>query len=74
MSDNVVIGSFVTRLDVPVERVLSQAADADLESVVILGYGRDGTEYFNSSVADGGTVVWLMERAKLQLLRTGEDR
>lgn len=72
MADNVVIGNFVTRLDIPVERVLSQAADADLESIVVLGYDQDGVEYFDSSIADGGAVVWLMERLKLQLLRTGE--
>ncbi len=73
MTDNVVIGNVVTLLDVPAERVLLRAREARLESVVILGYDPDGNEYFASSVADGATVVWLMERCKLQLLRTGED-
>ena len=32
----------------------------------------DGEEYFASSIADGGTVLWLIERMKLQLLREVE--
>lgn len=57
----------VTRLDLPPDRVLQQAVGA-LESVVILGYDRDGLEYFASSLADGSDVLWLLERCKRQLL------
>lgn len=59
----------VTTLDLPPERVLAAAAEADLESVVILGYDQGGEEYFASSIADGGTVLWLIERLKLALLK-----
>lgn len=62
-----------TRLDIPAERVLNGAAEAKLERVVVLGYDADGEEYFASSIADGGSVLWLLERLKLRLLRTGED-
>ena len=58
----------VTRLDIPAERVLNAVLEADLEKVVVIGYAKDGSEYFASSIADGGTVLWLMERLKLQLL------
>ena len=64
----------ITRLDIPVERILAAAQEAGLESVVVIGYCEDGEEYFASSFADGGDVVWLMERAKLKLLRVIDER
>lgn len=74
MSDeNVVILPVVTTLDIPPERILSQAIAADLDRVIVVGYDQDGQEYFASSVADGGTVVWLMERAKIKLLRMVDE-
>ena len=64
----VVIGNFITKLDVPVSRIIEGAVKAKLETVVVLGYDKDGEEYFASSVADGGTVLWLMAKAKKALL------
>lgn len=63
----------VTSLDLPAERILSKALAADLESVVIVGYAKDGSEYFAASMADGGTVLWLFERAKQKLLALAGD-
>ncbi|HDY64849.1 MAG TPA: hypothetical protein ENH84_01280 [Phycisphaerae bacterium] len=64
----------VTRLDLPPDRILKAALDeGDLESVVILGYDSQGEEYFASSIADCGAVMWLMERLKLQLLGFDDD-
>lgn len=57
----------ITRLDLDAERVLQQAAEK-LAEVVIVGYDHDGQFYFASNKADGGTVLWLLEKAKLQLL------
>lgn len=71
-TDNVVVLDIVTRLDVPAERVLHKALEAGLESVVIAGYDKDGGEYFASSVADGGTALWLLERCKKTLLDAGD--
>jgi len=62
----------VTRLDLPVERVLEAAKDKGLAGVVILGYREDGEQYFASTYADGGTVMWLLEMCKKQLLEVGE--
>ena len=56
----------VTRLDLPADRVL-EGAMGDLESVVLLGYTKDGEEYFASSIADGGDVLWLLEKCKQAL-------
>ena len=70
---SVVILDMVTTHDIPAERVLRGALDADLEQVTIVGVGADGEEYFASSVADGGSVLWMIERAKLKLLQVVDD-
>jgi hypothetical protein len=71
MNDNVIKFNGITRLDIDPKTVLKEAEH--LESVVIVGYDPEGKEYFASSVADGGEVLWLLERAKLSLLRTVDD-
>ncbi len=57
----------VSRLDIPADRVL-ESAIGKLDEVVLIGYNKDGDEYFASSVADGGTVLWLTEKMKKKLL------
>lgn len=57
----------ITKLDLPPDRIL-ESAMGKLETVLILGWDKDGNEYFASSAADGGTNLWLMERLKKQLL------
>ena len=69
----VVEPDFVTRLDIPAERVLRKAQEAGLKTVVIAGYDADGEEYFASSVADGGEALWLLERCKRQLLEISSE-
>lgn len=68
VKDNVVELPVITKLDIPAKRVLKKALEANLESAVIIGYDEDGEEYFCSSLADGGDVLWLLERAKAKLL------
>lgn len=65
----VVVLPVVTSLDAPAEQALKLALAENLKDAVIIGYRQDGTEYFRSSIADGGTVMWMMERAKLKLIR-----
>ena len=69
---NVVILDLVTRLDVPADRVL-EAAIGQLTEVVITGFDKEGNEYFASSVADGGSTLWHLERAKYKLLRLADE-
>lgn len=57
----------VTKLDLDPDVVL-QSAIGQLKTVVIMGFGIDGNEYFASSCADGGDVLWHLERAKRALL------
>jgi len=72
MTDKIVTFSGVTRLDLPADQVLESAL-GKLKSAIVIGYTSDGEEYFASSIADGGEVVWLIERMKLQLLRVVEE-
>jgi len=68
MSAKVLSLNMLTRLDMPAEKILNGALNADLESAIVIGYTKDGNEYFASSLADGGDCLWLMERFKLALL------
>lgn len=57
----------VTKLDLPVDRVLESAKN-ELEGVVLMGYDKEGELYFASTYADGGDVLWLVENLKKNLL------
>lgn len=68
LGPNVSVLPVATSHDLPVARILQGAHDADLEVCVVVGYDKDGEEYFASSVADGAEVNWCLDRAKLKLL------
>ena len=68
---NVINLSCITNLDLPADRIL-EAVAGKLNKVVLMGYDKDGKEYFASSIADGADVVWLAERMKKQLLEMNE--
>lgn len=70
MSAKIINYTGITRLNIDPDRILD-SAKGQLEGVVILGYTRDGDEYFASSYADGGTALWLLERCKAALLGVG---
>ena len=72
MTDNVIPLGCITKLDHPVDRVL-EAAKKQLTGVVILGWTHDGEAYFASTYADGGNVIWLLEKAKKDLLNAAEE-
>lgn len=60
----------VTRHDIEVDKVLNGAV-GKLKSVVVIGWEDDGPFYFASNHADGGTVLWLLELARIKLLKAG---
>ena len=62
----------ITNLDISPDRVLNRAL-GKLDGVVVLGYDKDGQEYFKTSYADGGDMLWLLERAKLALMKTADE-
>jgi hypothetical protein len=72
MTDNIIPLNNITKLDIPFERVLEQAK-TNLEHGVIIGWDNDGNLYVASSIADGGEVNWLLDKAKQALLNIEED-
>lgn len=58
----------VTTLDIPTERILNGALAAELQGCFVAGVNADGSLYFASSFADGGDVLWWMEKSKKRLL------
>jgi hypothetical protein len=71
MTDVIDIGC-ITTLDIPPNKVLTKAV-GKLETVLIIGIDTEGNEYFASSVSDGGTCVWMIERAKHKLMMITDD-
>ncbi len=69
MSAEILDFTGITRLDLDPQRVLQGALEAGLAEVVIVGVDADGDEYFASSVSDGGTANWHLDRAKWNLMR-----
>ena len=70
---NVVPLRCVTSLPLDPNRVIRSALEAGMTEVVIIGYTKDGGEYFSASIGDGGDVLWHLERAKLKLLRVADE-
>lgn len=70
---DVTILPVVTKLPIPPERVLNGALEVEFEDVIVIGFTKTGDGYFASSSADGGDVVWQLERAKLKLLKIVDD-
>lgn len=48
--------------------ILADAKAADLIEVVIVGFRRDGTEYFGASCADGADALYHLQRASHKLM------
>ena len=69
---NVIPFSGVTKLDLNPDIVLEEAK-GKLEGFVIAGHDKEGNEYFASTYADGGDVLWLLERMKFRLVRVVEE-
>lgn len=65
--DNVMPLGNITRLDLPVDTIL-ESAKTQLEGTILVGYDNNGELYFASTYADGGTVLWLLEQAKMALM------
>lgn len=72
MTAKVIPFTGITRLDLDPDVIL-EGNKGLLGGVVIMGWGKDGEEVFASSYADGGTVLWLLERCKTRLLEPQSD-
>lgn len=58
----------VTKLDIDPDLVLENNK-GELESVLIIGWTKDGELLTATSQADGGEVLWLMELCKKRLMK-----
>lgn len=58
----------LTKLDIPVERVINDEVAKGLEHAIVIGYDKDGDFYFAGTYAAGPETLWLLELAKKKLL------
>lgn len=65
--DNVIPLGNITKLDLNPDIVLENTK-GKLCNFVIVGWDKEGELYFSSTKADGGDVLWLLEKAKQALL------
>lgn len=72
MNGKIISFGGTTTLNMPPDKVLKSAI-GKLESVIIIGYDKNENEYFASSIADSGDILWLIERCKQELLTLSED-
>jgi len=72
MAGKVIPFTGVTKLDFDPDLLLENYK-GKFEGFIIAGYSKDGEEIFASSYADGGTVLWLMERFKQKLMKVTEE-
>ena len=71
MVDNVVTLPCITKLDLRPDKVLEEAKGKTSDGVVVIGYTEDGELYFASSIAAGPEVLWLLEKAKKEIIAIG---
>jgi hypothetical protein len=56
----------VTRLDLDPDQVL-EATKGELKNMVIIGWDKNDDFWFSSTMADGGDVMWLINKALYKL-------
>lgn len=62
----------ITTLDLDPGVVLENIK-GECSGIVVLGWHKDGSMFFSSTYADGGTVLWLLEQCKARLLAVDPD-
>ena len=65
---NVVRLDVITKLDLQPDDVLQDAVGQYPGGVFVAGYDKSGNIQIASSIADGGTILWMMEVAKVRLM------
>lgn len=71
--DNIIDFPGETYLDIPPEKVISNALEQDLEEVMIIGRRKDGSMFFSSSTGDLYRMLWAVETVKLEILDMGNN-
>ena len=62
-----------TSLDIPADRILQGAIDRGMSEVVVCGFDADGQSYFAASIADAGTVLYHLDRARWNLMKMVDE-
>lgn len=70
---NVVDFTGSTTPDYSPERVLDQLKECNLEGFALVGYTKDGEEFFCTTYADIQKVNWLLDRYKKALLESVDE-
>ena len=65
---NVVRLDVITKLDLQPDDVLRGAVGRYPGGVFVAGFDENGKIQIASSIADGGTILWMMEVAKVRLM------
>lgn len=47
--------------------VIEEIADGGVSELVVLGYDREGKEFFSATIKEGPEVNWLLDRLKFKL-------
>ena len=68
--DNVIYLSEATADDIPPERVVEAALDANLSVAIVIGRRPDGTIYFASSTGDVREAHWLVSVVATNIVTT----
>lgn len=66
MSDKIIPIGGITKLEIPIDKVLEGAKD-QLEGVLLIGFDKNGELYTASTYSDGGDIMWLLEACKHRL-------
>jgi hypothetical protein len=71
--DNVIVLDVLTTINLPPERILNAALEADLAALVVVGYDKNGQYYFHSSIPHGSTINWLLDQCKKRIIDEPSD-
>lgn len=72
LPENVIELSVVTAVDIPIDRILRRAGEANLSQVLVLGYEQDGELYTAASFASGPEMLWMLRMAEKRLIEIGD--
>jgi hypothetical protein len=63
----------ITTVPIPPAKILAMAAGQGLTDCVVIGWKAGEELYFASTTSDGPEVLWMLEKAKLELLQIGQE-
>lgn len=73
LADNVRVFTGISPNRYDPKIMLEAACRVELDSVVIIGWDKDGELFFSASDGDGPECLWLIEKAKHALLNGGGE-